>query len=66
MQKSMNGLVNEVLMSIVEFPLKVRVVANWLSPCDDGPFPVSHRDFFIATLSSTTDIGYLVLLIRKG
>ncbi|CZR66037.1 uncharacterized protein PAC_15938 [Phialocephala subalpina] len=44
-QRSMkNGPVNEVLTSIVEFPLMVRSVANRISSCDGGPFPVSHRD----------------------
>ncbi|KAL5330797.1 hypothetical protein ACEPPN_000320 [Leptodophora sp. 'Broadleaf-Isolate-01'] len=40
-----NGPVNEVLMSIVEFPLKVKAVASRISSHDSGPFPVWHRDF---------------------
>ena len=32
-------------MSMVEFPPKVKEVANQLSACDSGPFPVWHGDF---------------------
>jgi len=34
--------INEVLTSIIEFPLKIKAVASRLYSCDDGPFPVSH------------------------
>ncbi|CZT01770.1 uncharacterized protein RCO7_01963 [Rhynchosporium graminicola] len=40
-----NGPVDEVLMSITEFPLKVKEFASRLSSNDSGPFPVSHQDF---------------------
>jgi hypothetical protein len=54
-----NGPVNEVLMSIVEFPLKVKALANRLSACDTGPFPVWHRDFLHSNI--VVDHEYRIL-----
>jgi hypothetical protein len=52
-------------MSIDEFSLKVKEVANQLSSCDSRPFPIWYRDFFIATVLSIVDTGYLASLIEK-
>ncbi|PMD61318.1 uncharacterized protein K444DRAFT_628374 [Hyaloscypha bicolor E] len=52
-------------MSIDEFSLKVKEVVNQLSSCDTRPFPVWYRDFFIATVLSIVDTGYLAPLIEK-
>jgi len=59
-QRSMNdGLVNEMITSITEFPCKLRAVANRLSSCNNGPFPVSHRDFFHSNI--VVDHRYRIL-----
>jgi hypothetical protein len=40
-QKSMkSGLVNEVLTSIADFPIKLRTVAGRISSCDSVPLPL--------------------------
>ncbi|PVH69779.1 hypothetical protein DL98DRAFT_438310, partial [Cadophora sp. DSE1049] len=66
-QRSMkNGPVNEVLTAIVEFPLKVRAVANRVSSCDGGPFPVSHRDFLHSNIIVNQNYGILGVIDWEG
>ncbi|KAH9210410.1 hypothetical protein DL95DRAFT_427659 [Leptodontidium sp. 2 PMI_412] len=56
-----SSLVNEVLMSIIEFPLKVKAVASQISSHDSGPFPVWHRDFLYSNI--IVDDNYKILCV---
>ncbi|ELR06926.1 hypothetical protein GMDG_02296 [Pseudogymnoascus destructans 20631-21] len=59
-RKSMNnGLVNEVLSSISEFPRRMKAVASRLSSCDNGPFPLWHPDFLHSNI--IVDESYKIL-----
>lgn len=44
------SMADNMTTSVVEFPGKVGAVANRISSCDAGPFPVSHRDFQICNI----------------
>lgn len=61
-----NGPVEEVLRSIAEFPQMLGAAANRLSICDEGPFPVSHRDLLHSNIVVDGDYGILGVIDWEG
>lgn len=54
-----NGPVNDVLSSITSFPSRIKALANRLSSCNNGPFPLWHPDFLHSNI--IIDESYRVL-----
>lgn len=66
-QKSMkNGLVNDVLSLIREFPHRIKALASRLSSYDNGPFPVQHLDFLHRNIIINESYRVLGVIDQEG